>query len=79
MGEANTMAMVSTAALLPQDDDFFHVGHALGSFFLSVTYCPLLGPSTGFVNFLTKKSRFGVFYFIITIILERIAIHSVPF
>jgi hypothetical protein len=32
MGEANTMAMVSTAALLPQDDDFFHVGHALGSF-----------------------------------------------
>ena len=32
MGEANTMGLVSAAALLPQDDDFSHVDHALVSY-----------------------------------------------
>jgi hypothetical protein len=31
MGKADTMGRVSAAALLPQDDDFFHVDHALVS------------------------------------------------
>jgi len=42
MGEADTMAMVSTAALLPQDYDFFHVGHALISF-SAVNLLPTFG------------------------------------
>jgi len=29
MGKTNTMGWVSAAALLPHDDDFFHVDHAL--------------------------------------------------
>ena len=31
----------------------------------------------GFVNFLTKKDQFGVFYFVMIRILERIGIHPV--
>jgi hypothetical protein len=31
MGKADTMGRVSAAALLPQDDGFFHVDHALVS------------------------------------------------
>jgi len=44
---------------------------------LKLTYGPLLRASTRFVNFLTKKDQFEVFYFVMIRILERIEIQSV--
>jgi len=45
MGEANTMGLVSAAALLPQDDDFAHDDHALVSYSFGN-----LWPAPGSVN-----------------------------
>ncbi|MDT2031747.1 hypothetical protein, partial [Planktomarina sp.] len=51
MGKANTMDRVSAATLLPQDDDFVHVHHAL------VTYSDdNLWPAIASVNQLCKFS-----------------------
>ena len=51
MGKANTMDGVSAAALLPQDDDFVHVHHALVSY-----YVVNLWPAIASVNQLCKFS-----------------------